>query len=77
MGVGSGGQGGRALWIFMHGTHKVEGGFMLLFFGLVFFVVPLTTENFSADALDRTHFMVIYCLKTELNKYSVNRKGIC
>jgi len=39
MGVGSGGQAGRSSpWIFMHGTNKVEGGLMVLFFGLVFSV---------------------------------------
>jgi len=36
MDVGSGGQEGG--WIFIHGTDKVEGGLMVLFFGLVFSV---------------------------------------
>jgi len=39
MGVGSGGGGeeqeGVAPWIFVHDTDKVEGGLMVLFFGLV------------------------------------------
>jgi len=33
----------------IHGTDKVEGVLMVLFFGLVFFVGPL--GNFTADAL--------------------------
>jgi len=37
MGVGSGGQGGRALtpWIFKHGTNVVNRGLKVLFFGLL------------------------------------------
>jgi len=36
-------------WIFIYDTDKVEGGLMLLFFGLVFSVdLP---EKFSANAL--------------------------
>jgi len=27
-------------WIFMHDTDKVEGGLMMLFFGLVFLLAP-------------------------------------
>jgi len=42
MGVGSRGQGGVALWIFIHGTDKTEGGLMVLFFGLVFCCPPST-----------------------------------
>jgi len=42
MGVGSGAWRGRGLpWIFMDATDKVEGGLMVLFFGLVFPVAPL------------------------------------
>jgi len=42
MGVDSGGQGAVTSWIFMHDTDKVEGGLMVLFFGLVFSVgLPL------------------------------------
>jgi len=43
-------QGGRAPWIFIHGADEVEGGFMVLVFGLVF-SVGHPPENFSADAL--------------------------
>jgi len=50
MGVGSGEQGGRAPWIFIHGTDKVKGGLMVLFFGFVF-SVGLSVETFSVDAL--------------------------
>jgi len=42
MGVGSGGQGGRApFWIFKHGTNVIDRGLKVLFFGvfLVFFGV--------------------------------------
>jgi len=38
-------------WIIIHDTHKVEGGLMLLFFGLAFSVAP--PGKFSADALGR------------------------
>jgi len=41
MGVGSGGQRAMAPWIFIHSTDKVEGGLMMLFFGLVFPIAPL------------------------------------
>jgi len=34
--------------IFIHGTDKVEGSLMVLFFDLAFFIGPL--GNFSADA---------------------------
>jgi len=37
-------------WIFIRNTDKVEGGFMVLFFGLVFSIGP--PENFSANTLD-------------------------
>jgi len=40
MGVGIEGQGARAPWIFILDTDKVEGGLMLLFFGLVFCCSP-------------------------------------
>jgi len=44
------GRGGRASpWIFIHGTDKVEGGLIMLFFDLIFDVGP--SGNFSADAL--------------------------
>jgi len=49
IGVGSGGKGGRAPWICILGTDKVEGGLMVLFF--LVFRFPLPLENFSADAL--------------------------
>jgi len=53
MGVGSGGQRGvMAPWIFIHVTDKVEGGLMVLFFGLVFSVATPPFWKFSADALD-------------------------
>jgi len=48
MGVGSGGQ--RSPWIFILDTDKVEGGLMLLFFGLVF-SVGHPPGIFSADVL--------------------------
>jgi len=47
-GVGS--RGGRAPWIFIHGTDKVERDFMMLFFGLFFSLAPFPW-NLSADAL--------------------------
>jgi len=50
MGVGRGGKGAVAPWIFIHDTDKVEGGLMVLFFGLVLCVTPLP-GNFSADVL--------------------------
>jgi len=59
MGVGSrgGGAGGPCPpWIFIHGTDKVEEGFMVLFFGLVFPLPPL--ENFSADT--HAHDVIFY-----------------
>jgi len=31
---------GTTPWIFMHDTDKVEGGFMVLFFGVIFTVAP-------------------------------------
>jgi len=37
-------------WIFIHDTDIVEGGLMVLFFGLVFSVAPPRSGNFSADA---------------------------
>jgi len=41
MGVGSGGrEGSWPLWIFIDGSDKVEGGLMVLFFGLAFPVEP-------------------------------------
>jgi len=46
MGVGSEGQGEAVPpWNFIHGT-DVEGGLMVLFFVLVFFVAPLPWEFF-------------------------------
>jgi len=33
-------------WIFIHDTDKVEGGLMVLFFGLVFFRCPLPWKIF-------------------------------
>jgi len=51
MGVGSGGQESAHPWIFIYGTDKVEGGLMMLFFGVVFSIA--LPGNFSADALDR------------------------
>jgi len=51
MGVGSGGP--WPPWVFIHDTDKVDGGFMVLFFGLVFSIAPfLENGNFSADTLD-------------------------
>jgi len=56
MGVGNGGQGELCLSprIFMHDTNKVEESLMVLFFGLVFFSLPLSPWKFSADALVTT-----------------------
>jgi len=45
-----GGRGPWPPWIFIHNANKVEGGLMVLFFGLVFSVA--SPENFSVDALD-------------------------
>jgi len=45
-----GAEGAVAPWIFIHGTDKVEGGLMVLFFGLVFSAAP-PSGNFSANAL--------------------------
>jgi len=51
MGVGSGGQEvGVAPWIFIHDADKIEGGLMVLFFGIIF-SIALPPGNFSADAL--------------------------
>jgi len=51
MGVGSRGRGGSCPpWIVMHDADKVERGLMVLFFSLVFSVVP-PPGNFSANAL--------------------------
>jgi len=36
-------------WIFIHDTDKVEGGFIMLFFGLVSLLLS-PDGNFSADA---------------------------
>jgi len=44
------GSGGMAPGFLTHGTYKVEGGFMVLFFGLVFSVLP-HPGNFSVDVL--------------------------
>jgi len=52
MGVGR--EGPWPPWIFIDCTDKVEGGLMVLFFGLVFTVKP-PPGNFSADAFD-SHF---------------------
>jgi len=52
MGVGSGRQGGRSpLWIFIHSTDKVEGGLIVLFFGLIFSVGP-PLKNFLPTPLN-------------------------
>jgi len=48
MGVCSWGRGPP--WIFKHGTDKAEGGLMVLFFDLVFFVGP-PQENFLPTPL--------------------------
>jgi len=50
------GEGVVSLRIFIHGTDKVEGGLMVLFFGLVLFRWP--PGNFSADALAHYHNIV-------------------
>jgi len=34
------------LWIFRHDTDKVEGGLMVLFFGLVFSVAPPNPQKY-------------------------------
>jgi len=52
MGVGRWGTRGVALCIFIHGTDKVEGGLIVLFFVLVFYRCSPSPDNFSADALD-------------------------
>jgi len=50
------GQEGRGLtWILIYGTDKVEGGLMVLFFGLVFFRPP-SLKNFLPTRLR------IYCV---------------
>jgi len=46
MGVG---RGAAPPWIFLHETNKVEGGLMLIFFGLVFFRCP------PPDALESSY----------------------
>jgi len=43
-----------------HDTDKVEGGLMVLFFGLVFSIAPIPSKNFSADAL-------VYLCSTEFS----------
>jgi len=48
---GRGGQGAVPPWIFMNDTNKLEGGLMVLFFGLVFFRCPHPPGNFSAHTL--------------------------
>jgi len=45
MGVGSGVP-RPPPWIFRHDTDKVEGGLMVLYFGLIFSVAPLPLEIF-------------------------------
>jgi len=50
VGVGSGVRGSWPPWIFIHDTDKVEGGLMILFFGLDVSFAPF--RNFSADALE-------------------------
>jgi len=47
-------QGAVTPWIFIHDTDKVEGGLMMLFFGLVFSVGSLP-GNFSAEVLALAH----------------------
>jgi len=44
--------------VFIHDTDKVDGGLMVLFFGLVFFIAP--PGNFSADAPD--YKKILNCL---------------
>jgi len=51
-------------WNFIHDTEEVEGGLMVLFFGLVFSVGPPFHGNFSADALAHIH-------KKKVNFYPV------
>jgi len=50
------GQGGRG-----HPPDKVEGGLMVLFFGLVCSVGSLPPEKFSADALGLVSLFFIFC----------------
>jgi len=40
MGVEKGGRGAVAPWVFINDTDKVEGGLMVLLFGLVFPLAP-------------------------------------
>jgi len=51
MSVGSGGQGAVPPWIFIHDTDELEGGLMVLFFGLVFFFIALPPGNFLPTPL--------------------------
>jgi len=48
MGVG---RGAVPPWIFIHNTDKVEGGLMVLFFGLIFSDAFPHRRKFSADVL--------------------------
>jgi len=51
-------------WIFINGIDKVEGGLMVLFFGLVFFHWPHPPpEKFSAGALDSQLYCLTFSIK--------------
>jgi len=60
-------------WIFIHDTDKVKGGLMVLFFGLVFFPLPLPSplESFlpkplGACTCDR--ILLVYDLFVSVSK---------
>jgi len=74
MGVGSEGQGGP--WIFIYSSDKVEGGLLMLFFGLIFSVASTPIPGiFSVDTLARIIFN--FCHKNNFTIFYLcfNDKG--
>jgi len=74
MGIGRGRAGDCGpRWIFIRDIDKVQGGLMVLFFGLVFFVA--LPGNFSTDALDDfNHIVIILILENHLNFIAFNKQ---
>jgi len=56
---------GRALWNLIHDTDKVEGGLMVLFFGLVFSIATLPWKFFCRRTCWQRYFFcsgLIFCV---------------